>query len=391
MKKRLLIALFSPLAFLLGGCQGYLEDPAKALTKQISDRNMEISPEEKNTPTPTPSQPARTTIDELSGTLLAFDGSQILVELEDGSVYAFPVENASLECSQGMIAGNPIVIIYEGECDLDQPESLNILKVADPVEFEKPRTRTAVGTVTGLTVNTLSIRTEKGANLRFSTTGAKQYYSQGIKKGTSVYVHFQGKFHKNSDGTLNTSNVKVLDISDLTEIPEPTPTPTPDPYLDEKDQIKYLTGYITGVRNYVLSLRPSGASKSIRVNLQQITSRFPYGLQVGSRVTISYTGTIEGTSLKKAQLLSAVGENLLRLPSSQQYASVSGTVQAQTANTITLRTKDKATLVADISGIEDFPFEDLQTGDSVTILYNPVKSTSSSTYTAMEIRIDETV
>lgn len=394
MKKWLLIALFSPIPFLFGGCQEYLELPFNYISKQANSLALAESESNNMEPTSTPipdAQSSKTEIDELSGTLMAFDGSQILAELEDGSVYAFNVENASLECRQGMIAGNPIVVIYEGECNLEQPESLNILKIADPVEYEEQRIRTAVGKVTSMTLNTLSIRTEDGSNLRFSTTGTKQYYSQGLKKGTSVYIRFQGRFHKDSSGNLDTSNVKVLDISDLQEIPEPTPTPSPDPSLDEKEQIKYLTGHITSIQNYTLRIRPNGAQKTIKVDLRQITSRFTYGLSVGSRATISYTGTIDGTNLKKAQILSVVGEDLLKLPSAQQAVAVSGTIQNQTENTITIKTKDQAILVFDISKVPDIESRDLQNGDSVTLSYNPTQSADTAIYQAIELQITKTI
>ena len=114
-----------------------------------------------------------------------------------------------------------------------------------------------------MTLNTLSIQTSQGESLRFQTTGTEQFYSQGVQKGTSVYIHFQGKFYKDGQGQLDTRNVKVLDISDLETIPEPTPTPTPDPSLEDKEQIKYLTGTILNCKNYTLRLQPTGSSKPV--------------------------------------------------------------------------------------------------------------------------------
>lgn len=394
MKKWLIIAIFSPILLSLGGCEEYLKKPLNYISSQLNFPDTQESASSLQEPSASPAKDfssEHTAIDELSGTLMAFDGSQILVKLENGAVYAFPVGQASLECRQGMIAGNPVVIIYEGECDLEHPETLKILKIADPVEYQEARIRTAIGKVTGLTLNTLSIRTEKGANLKFSTTGAKQYYSQGIRKGLSVYVHFQGKFYKDNEGNLNTDNVKVLNISDLETIPEPTPTPTMDPSLDERDQLKYLTGYITAVQNYTLNIRPGGAQKSINVDLRQITSRFPYGLQAGSRVTISYTGIINGTELKDARILSAVGEDLLKLPPSQQEAAVSGTLLAKTANTITISTKDGAVLVIDITKTAGAESSELQNQDFVTITFNPALSTDTAIYTAIELQVNPTV
>ncbi len=112
---------------------------------------------------------------------------------------------------------------------------------------------------------------------------------------------------------------------------------------------------------------------------------------MGSRATISYTGTIDGTNLKKAQILSVVGEDLLKLPSAQQAVAVSGTIQNQTENTITIKTKDQAILVFDISKVPDIESRDLQNGDSVTLSYNPTQSADTAIYQAIELQITKTI
>ncbi len=383
MKKRLLLALLCPAICLLGGCQEYASEKFEMLTAQ-SAPEATVTPTE--TPVPSQSQP-KTQIDELAGTLLAFDGDHILVRLEDNSVYTFDVSKASLECKQGMLSGNPVVIIYEGTCNLAHPDTLDILKVSDPVDSTEPRVRTAVGTVTDYTLNTLSIRTKAGDTLRFQTTGTEQFYSQGLDLGASVYVHFQGNFHKDKTGNLDTTNVKVLDISDVENIPEPTPTPSPDPSLDEKDQLKYLTGTITSLKDYTLRIRPTGAEKSLKIDLRHLTARFPYGLHVGSRATISYTGVIRGAYTKKAQILSIVGEDLPRLTEAQQTASVSGTVQKLTQNTFTMFTEDLALLTFDLSSLPDRDLLELKSGDGVSVTYNPIRSSNTALYTALELQI----
>ena len=130
MKKQLFSALFCSAVFALSGCR---ESSHEKLNDLFA--HQETATEAPTaTATPTPAT-QRTKIDELSGTLMAFDGSQILVRLKDRSVCSFPVDNASLECRQGMLAGSEIVIIYEGKCDLEHPETLNILKVVDGVGY----------------------------------------------------------------------------------------------------------------------------------------------------------------------------------------------------------------------------------------------------------------
>ena len=385
MKKQLFSALFCSAVFALSGCR---ESSHEKLNDLFA--HQETATEAPTaTATPTPAT-QRTKIDELSGTLMAFDGSQILVRLKDRSVCSFPVDNASLECRQGMLAGSEIVIIYEGKCDLEHPETLNILKVADPVDSQELRVRTVAGQVTDMTLNTLSIQTSQGESLRFQTTGTEQFYSQGVQKGTSVYIHFQGKFYKDGQGQLDTRNVKVLDISDLETIPEPTPTPTPDPSLEDKEQIKYLTGTILNCKNYTLRLQPTGSSKPLKIPLKNLTARFSYGIHEGSRATISYTGTIDGTNLKEAQILSIVGDDLSILPQSQQTATCTGTGQASTGSTIAVLTEEQTFVTCDISVTEQ-KASDLPPGTSVSITYNPIQAATTAIYPVLELQILTTV
>ena len=53
----------------------------------------------------------RVYMDELSGTLQDFSGSQLILNTDSAS-YVFNVSNATLECKGGMITGDEISIIY---------------------------------------------------------------------------------------------------------------------------------------------------------------------------------------------------------------------------------------------------------------------------------------
>ena len=131
-------------------------------------------------------------MDELSGTLQDFSGSQLILNTDSAS-YVFNVSNATLECKGGMITGDEISIIYEGQLSGTDTGSVHVLKVVD--EFHKKnklKKRTAHGQVISLTSNTITIKSKKGKTATYPITGTKQYYQNGIKAGDWVTLHSRG-------------------------------------------------------------------------------------------------------------------------------------------------------------------------------------------------------
>ena len=72
----------------------------------------------------------RVYMDELYGTLQDFSGSQLILNTDSAS-YVFNVSNATLECKGGMITGDEISIIYEGQLSGTDTSSVHVLKVVD--------------------------------------------------------------------------------------------------------------------------------------------------------------------------------------------------------------------------------------------------------------------
>ena len=110
-------------------------------------------------------------MDELSGTLQDFSGSQLILNTDSAS-YVFNVSNATLECKGGMITGDEISIIYEGQLSGTDTGSVHVLKVVD--EFHKKnklKKRTAHGQVISLTSNTITIKSKKGKTATYPITG----------------------------------------------------------------------------------------------------------------------------------------------------------------------------------------------------------------------------
>ena len=65
-----------------------------------------------------------------------FSGSQLILNTDSAS-YVFNVSNATLECKGGMITGDEISIIYEGQLSGTDTGSVHVLKVVD--EFHKKK------------------------------------------------------------------------------------------------------------------------------------------------------------------------------------------------------------------------------------------------------------
>ena len=174
----------------------------------------------------------RVYMDELSGTLKDFTGSQITVSSGE-DLYTFDVSGASLECAEGLITGDEISVIYEGQLSDMDTSAVRALKVVD--NFHKKnhlKDRTAYGKIVNFSPNTITIRTQKKKTATYPIIGTEQYYQNGLNKGNWVYIHFKGNFAESdsdSSSVLDASHLKVLSVSDLDpmEIPAPTPTPAP--------------------------------------------------------------------------------------------------------------------------------------------------------------------
>ena len=190
MKKLLAACVCAGLSFSFAGCS-----PETILEQFTSTGDTSVRELTSSSDTTTETETKdRIYMDELSGTLQDFSGSQLILNTDSAS-YVFNVSNATLECKGGMITGDEISIIYEGQLSGTDTGSVHVLKVVD--EFHKKnklKKRTAHGQVISLTSNTITIKSKKGKTATYPITGTKQYYQNGIKAGDWVYLTFKGKF-----------------------------------------------------------------------------------------------------------------------------------------------------------------------------------------------------
>lgn len=335
---------------------------------------------------------ARVYMDEIRGKLMDFDGSTLTI-VSGEQTYVFDVSQATLECADGMITGDEVNIIYEGQLSDTDTSTVHALKVVDEYHKKnKLKDRTAHGQIQSLTANTITIKSKNGKTATYPITGTKQYYQNGIQAGAWVYLHFKGKFPENASNdpkVLNASHLKVLSISDTEpfQVPAPTPTPTPEEAAQqpENEKEKYLRGVIQDIHLPALTLSIDGIPQPVSVNLTSIPCYFIGGAAPGSRVTLAYTGEFNGSTLDGIHILSVTGEDPAQLTDRHMTFTVTGTILATTANTVTIQTYDNAVLTAYTSDARLNLSAGLSVGSNIRITFNPLTSQTSNIYTCLKI------
>ena len=451
MKKLLAACVCAGLSFSFAGCS-----PETILEQFTSTGDTSVRELTSSSDTTTETETKdRIYMDELSGTLQDFSGSQLILNTDSAS-YVFNVSNATLECKGGMITGDEISIIYEGQLSGTDTGSVHVLKVVDEFhkknklkkrtahgqvisltsnatleckggmitgdeisiiyegqlsgtdtgsvhvlkvvdEFHKKnklKKRTAHGQVISLTSNTITIKSKKGKTATYPITGTKQYYQNGIKAGDWVYLTFKGKFPDTSNDSsvsLNASHLKVLSISDLKDLEIPDPTPTPDPKLTQtpeqiENKEKQLLATVQGVNLNILRILPAGSDTSFNLDMSAIPAYFKGGIAPGSHVNVTYIGDLETTSLEEVRIIAVTGEDPDTINDKHISFTVTGTIIGSTANTITVQTDDGAIDTFRTENAQDLTAGGMEYGDYVCVTFHPSKSKSSNIYTAIKVQ-----
>lgn len=390
MKKLLAACVCAGLSFSIAGCS-----PGTVLEQFTSTGDTSVRELASSSDTTTTTEAKnRVYMDELSGTLQDFSGSQLILNTDSAS-YVFNVSNATLECKGGMITGDEISIIYEGQLSGTDTSSVHVLKVVDEYHKKnKLKKRTAHGQVISLTPNTITIKSKKGKTATYPITGTEQYYQNGIKVGNWVYLTFKGKFPDTSDdasASLNASHLKVLSISDLEnlQIPDPTPTPAPSVTLTP-EQIanteKQFLATIQGVNANILQILPAGSDTAFNLDMSAIPAYFKGGIAPGSHVNVTYIGDLQSAPLEALRIIAVTGEDPDTIDNKHISFTASGTIIGSTANTITLQTDDGAVDTFRIENAENLTEGGVEYEDYVRVTFHPSKSKSSNIYTAVKVQ-----
>ena len=388
MKKLLAVCACTVLSLSLSGCS------LGTVLEQITSTG-DVSVEEPSSSDSATAEPKnRVYMDEISGTLQDFSGSQLILNKGEAS-YVFNLSGATLECKDGMITGDEISVIYEGQLSGTDTSTVQTLKVVDEFHRKsKLKKRTAHGQVLSLTANTITLKSKKGKTATYPITGTEQYYQNGIKEGDWVYLNFKGKFpdtSQDSSASLNASHLKVLSISDLETIVIPDPTPTPPPNPEEtpeeaagKEQQFLAT--IQGVNLNTLQILPAGSGTVQNLDMSSIPVYFKGGIAPGSHVNVTYKGVLQPDSLEGIQILAVTGEDPDTIDDKHISFTVTGVITGSTANTITVQTDDGAVDTFRTEELRNSSEVSLEYGDYVQVTFHPSRSKASNIYIAVQIQ-----
>lgn len=374
MKKLLALCICLSFGLSLSGC----------VPGDIVDRFVSVG--DASTEDPAPDKP-RVYMDEVHGILQDFTGNQLTV-LDDEESYVFDVSQATLECEGGMITGDEISVIYEGQLNNTDTSSVKALKVVD--EYHKKtqlEDQKIYGYLQRLTANTITVRLKNGNVITFPTTGCEQYFQKGVQSGTAVCIHYKGQITDTASDSsvLNGKHLKVLSIADIEPLVMPSPTPTPVPSEEDPYRNLQMHAMIQNVNLNVLQVAVQGANTVLNLDMTGIPCYFKGGLAPESSVTIVYDGEFNGTTTEGISIVSITGDDPENSHERNISSTVSGEIIASTANTITIQTPDGAVVTCSTTNARNASTGGLLTGSSVKITFNPASSRQSNIYTCLKI------
>ena len=213
MKKILVVCIGSLFLITLSGCS--LGDIVDRFSDSEDTQIQDINPGS-----------TRVYMDEIRGTLQYFTGNQLTL-LSGSDNYVFDISQATLECADGMLCGDAVSVIYEGQLDSTDTGAVRVLKVVDDYhDTSEVKEGTTRGQVQNLTANSITIRSKGGKTVTFPIAGTEQYYQGGIKAGNWVYLHYKGDFGPASaddPNVLDGSQMKIYSVSDIDPLNVPAP------------------------------------------------------------------------------------------------------------------------------------------------------------------------
>lgn len=376
MKKILVICLGSLFLTTLSGCS--LGDVVDRFTSSDDAQIQDIHPES-----------TRVYMDEVRGTLQNFTGNQLTL-LSNSDTYVFDISQATLECADGMLCGDAVSVIYEGQLASTDTGAVRALKVVDDYhDSAELKDNTTHGQVQSLTANSITVKTKDKKTITFPITGTEQYYQGGIKAGKWVYLHHKGDFgaaSADNPNVLSGSLTKVSSISDIDplKVPAPTPTPAPQEGVEVKKEAK-MRAVIRSVQTNVLQVSVENTDNLLNLDMSAIPCYFSGGIESGSHVSVTYTGNFNGTTLDGITVLGITGEVPENVSERSTGFTISGDIAASTANTITILTYDGMYITCNIESASNTSTGGLLTGSSVKITFNPADSRQTNIYKALKI------
>ena len=250
-----------------------------------------------------------------------------------------------------------------------------------PTETEKEdsmnKTRKLKGLVKSSDANSLTIQTERGKELKFTTTGADIQLTNGITAGSTVTIMYKGEVVD-----TDTTNAKVLMVVDLeasetpvTEGEEMTEAETSDPDAGSGT----LTGSVYDINtDRIVVLSDDGELYYFTISTAKMN--LTNGLQEGNYVTVAYTGDIYGPELVTADSITDDNEGTSAAAVTTSGVSyISGTLEECSTSTTTIITDEGETLSFDTSDAAVDYANGFAYGSYITMTYTGTLSGSDTT------------
>ena len=328
----------------------------------------------------------RVYMDELKGILRDFTGDTLTLTADETD-YVFDVSNASLECENGMITGDEITVIYEGQLSGTGGAAgqITVLKVTDDYRIHTdPTASTASGTIQELSPNRITLTLEDQKTITFPTTGCEEYFSGGVRPGLNVTVHYLGSLENaaaDDASPYDAFHVKAVTISDV----EPYTAPDTSKKDSGDSGTQSFQGVIQSLQTNSLTITVSGEN-TISLDLSGVSSYFPGGPMPGSKVTVSYYGDFDGADPNTISVVSVTGENPSKVSDTNLSFSVAGNIRGRTQNTMTILTTDGAYVTFRIDDAEDVSTSGLEIGSDVRVIFNPAENRTTNVYSCIRIK-----
>ena len=128
MKKLSAACMILGLSLFVGGCSNdQIDDHIISLQDKISNATSSDSASQETLDS---SQEERVYMDEITGTLQNFDGTNLTIS-SDGETYVFDVSNTRLECKYGVVFSDQVSIIYQGQLSGTDIITISPIKVTE--------------------------------------------------------------------------------------------------------------------------------------------------------------------------------------------------------------------------------------------------------------------
>lgn len=141
----------------------------------------------------------------LNGTISEITGERIVILGDDGDSYYFTHDKCKMVLGNGIQDTNYVSVKFTG--DVYGPEIVPAVEITDNTTNSAPQTENSTkvtGTITDVTMNTLSISADDGQELSFTITGVPVNITGGLMIGETVGINYTG----------DVSSAKVTSITD---------------------------------------------------------------------------------------------------------------------------------------------------------------------------------